>query len=78
MTRVLAFGGVRFVLAGVLAAALAACFVGRADASSFSSPSVAQSAASAPSVVVGDRALTLKWSAVKGAAGYRVSWRGRV
>ena len=78
MTRVLAFGGVRFVLAGVLAAALAACSVGRADASSFSSPSVAQSAASAPSVVVGDRALTLKWSAVKGAAGYRVSWRGRV
>ena len=30
------------------------------------------------SVVAGDRALTLKWSVVKGAAAYRVSWRGRV
>ena len=78
MARVLAFGGLRFVLAGVLAAALAACFVGRADASSFSSPSVAQSAAAGAQVVAGDRALTLSWGAVKGAAGYRVSWRGRV
>ena len=84
MARVLAVGGVRFVLAGVLVAALAACFVGRAEAASvfsspFASPAVfANSAASAASVVVGDRALTLKWSAVKGAAGYRVSWRGRV
>ena len=66
MTRVLAFGGVRFVLAGVLAFALAACFVGRAEA------------ALGASVVAGDRALTLKWGAVKGAAGYRVSWRGPV
>ena len=66
MTRVLGLSGVRFLLAGVLALALAACFVGRADA------------ASGASVVAGDRALTLKWSAVKGAAGYRVSWRGRV
>ena len=66
MARVLAFGGVRLVLAGVLALALAACFVGRAEA------------ASGASVVVGDRALTLTWSAVTGAAGYRVSWRGRV
>ncbi len=84
MARVLAVGGVRFVLAGVLVAALAACVVGRAEAasvfsSSFAAPSaLANSAASAPSVVAGDRALTLKWSAVKGAAGYRVSWRGRV
>ena len=84
MARVLAVGGVRFVLVGVLVAALAACFVGRADAasvlsSSFASSAVfAQPSASAASVVVGDRALTLKWSAVKGAAGYRVSWRGRV
>ncbi len=78
MTRVMAFGGVRFLLAGVLTAALAACFVGRADAASVFSSSFANSAASAPSVVAGDRALTLKWSAVKGAAGYRVSWRGRV
>ena len=83
MARVMAFGGARFVLAGVLVAALAACFVGRADAasvlsSSFASPAVfAQSSASAASVVAGDRALTLKWSAVKGAAGYRVSWRGK-
>ena len=66
MARVLGFGGVRLVLAGVLALALAACFVGRAEA------------ASGASVVVGDRALTLTWSAVTGAAGYRVSWRGRV
>jgi len=66
MTRVFAVGGVRFLLAGVLGLALAACFVGRAEA------------ASGASVVAGDRALTLKWSAVKGAAGYRVSWRGRV
>ena len=84
MARVLAVGGVRFVLAGVLALALAACFVGRADAASVfsspvASPSVfAQSSASAASVVASDRALTLKWGAVKGAAGYRVSWRGRV
>jgi hypothetical protein len=78
VARVLAVGGVRFVLAGVLAAALAACFAGRADAASVFSSSLANSAASAPSVVAGDRALTLKWSAVKGAAGYRVSWRGRV
>ena len=74
MTRVFAVGGVRFLLAGVLTAALAACFVGRADAASI----VSSSAASGASVVAGDRALTLKWSAVKGAAGYRVSWRGRV
>jgi len=66
MTRVLGLSGVRFLLAGVLGLALAACFVGRAEA------------ASGASVVAGDRALTLKWSAVKGAAGYRVSWRGRV
>ena len=66
MTRVLGLSGVGFVLAGMLALALAACFVGRAEA------------ASGASVVAGDRALTLKWSAVKGAAGYRVSWRGRV
>ena len=66
MTRVLGLSGVRFLLAGVLGLALAACFVGRAEA------------ASVASVVAGDRALTLKWSAVKGAAGYRVSWRGRV
>ena len=84
MARVLAVGGVRFVLAGVLVAALAACFVGRAEAASvfsspFASPAVfANSAASGAQVVAGDRALTLKWSAVKGAAGYRVSWRGRV
>ena len=78
MARVLTFGGLRFVLAGLLVAVLAACLVGRAEASSVSSPSFAQSAAAAPSVVVGDRALTLNWSAVKGAAGYRVSWRGRV
>jgi len=78
MTRVLAFGGVRFVVAGVLAFALAACFVGRAEAASVFSSSVAWPAASGASVVAGDRALTLKWSAVKGAAGYRVSWRGRV
>ena len=84
MARVLAFGGVRFVLAGALVAMFAVAFVGRADAasvlsSSVSSPSaVANSAASGAQVVAGDRALTLKWSAVKGAAGYRVSWRGRV
>ena len=66
MTRVLGLSGVGFVLAGMLALALAACFVGRAEA------------ASGASVVAGDGALTLKWSAVKGAAGYRVSWRGRV
>jgi len=66
VTRVLGVSGVRFLLAGVLALAFAAWFVGRAEA------------ASGASVVVGDRALTLKWSAVKGAAGYRVSWRGRV
>jgi hypothetical protein len=84
MARVLAFGGVRFVLAGALLAMFAAAFVGRADAasvlsSSGASPSaVANSAASAPSVVAGDRALTLSWGAVKGAAAYRVSWRGRV
>ena len=84
MTRFLAFGGVRFVLAGALAFALAVCFVGRAEAasvfsSSFAAPAVfANSAASGARVVVGDRALTLSWSAVKGAAGYRVSWRGRV
>ncbi len=83
MTKVLASGAVRFMLAGALIAALATCFVGRADASSvfsspFASPSVfANSAASGASVVAGNRALTLKWSAVKGAAGYRVSWRGR-
>jgi Fibronectin type III domain len=84
MTRVMAFGGVRFVLAGALAFALAACFVGRAEAasvfsSSFAAPAVfANSAAPGARVVAGDRALTLSWSAVKGAAGYRVSWRGRV
>ena len=84
MARVLASGAVRFMLAGALIAALAICFVGRAEASSvfsspFASPSVfANSAATGASVVAGDRALTLKWSAVKGAAGYRVSWRGRV
>lgn len=39
----------------------------------FTSPAVASS-----KISVGDGALTLKWSAVKGAAGYRVSWRGRV
>jgi len=84
MKRVLAIGGVRFVLAGVLALALAACFVGRAEAasvfsSSFAAPSAfAQPAASGARVVAGDRSLTLSWSAVKGAAGYRVSWRGRV
>ena len=84
MTKVLASGAVRFMLAGALIAALATCFVGRAEASSvfsspFASPSVfANSAATGASVVAGDRALTLKWSAVKGAAGYRVSWRGRV
>jgi hypothetical protein len=78
MVRVWALAGVRFVLTGLLVALLAACFVGRADASSLLSPSVVNSAASGPSVVAGDRALTLKWSAVKGAAGYRVSWRGRV
>jgi len=84
MTRFLAFGGVRFVLAGALAFALAVCFVGRAEAasvfsSSFAAPAVfANSAAPGARVVVGDRALTLSWSAVKGAAGYRVSWRGRV
>jgi len=83
MTRVLAFGGARFVLAGALAFALAACFVGRAEAasvfsSSFAAPAVfANSAASGARVVAGDRALTLSWSAVKGAAAYRVSWRGR-
>ena len=66
MTRVLGVSGVRFLLAGVLALAVAACFVGRAEA------------APGASVVAGDRALTLKWGAVKGAAGYRVSWRGRV
>ena len=66
MTKVLGLSGVRFLLAGVLGLALSACFVGRAEA------------ASGASVVAGDGALTLKWSAVKGAAGYRVSWRGRV
>ena len=39
----------------------------------FASPAGASSKLS-----VGDQALTLEWSAVKGAAGYRVSWRGRV
>jgi len=84
VARVLAVGGVRFVLAGVLAAALAACFVVRAEAapvfsSSFAAPAeFANSAGSGAQVAVGDRSLTLKWSAVKGAAGYRVSWRGRV
>ena len=78
MTRVLGLSGVRVLLAGVLALTVAACFVGRADASSVFSSSVARPAASGASVVSGDRALTLKWSAVKGAAGYRVSWRGRV
>ena len=84
MTRFLAFGGVRFVLAGALAFALAVCFVGRAEAasvfsSSFAAPAVfANSAASGARVVAGDRALTLSWGAVKGAAAYRVSWRGRV
>ncbi|MEI7625195.1 MAG: fibronectin type III domain-containing protein, partial [Actinomycetota bacterium] len=84
MSKVLASGAVRFMLAGALIAALATCFVGRAEASSvfsspFAAPSVfANSAASGASVVAGDRALTLKWSAVKGAAAYRVSWRGRV
>jgi len=38
----------------------------------FASPAGASS-----KVSIGDQALTLKWSAVKGAAGYRVSWRGR-
>ena len=84
MTRFLAFGGVRFVLTGALALALAACFVGRAEAasvfsSSFAAPAVfGNSAAPGARVVAGDRALTLSWSAVKGAAAYRVSWRGRV
>ncbi len=78
MARVLRISGVRFLLAGVLALAVAACFVGRADAASVFSSSVARPAASGASVVVGDRALTLKWSAVKGAGAYRVSWRGRV
>ena len=84
MTRFLAFGGVRFVLAGVLAFALAACFVGRAEAasvfsSSFAAPSVfADSAAPGARVVAGDRALTVFWGSVKGAAAYRVSWRGRI
>jgi hypothetical protein len=84
MARVLAVGGVRFVLASVLVAALAACFVGRAEAASLFSSSFtaravfADSAAPGARVVVGDRALTLKWSAVKGASAYRVSWRGRV
>ena len=68
----------KLLVAGVLAAALAACFLGRADASSVSSPSAAQSAATGVQVVAGDRALTLSWGAVKGSAGYRVSWRGRV
>ncbi len=66
MTKVLGLSGVRFLLAGVLGLALAACFVGRAEA------------ASGASVVAGDRALTLNWSALKGAAAYRVSWHGRV
>jgi len=84
MTRFLAFGGVRFLVAGMLAFALAACFVGRAEAasifsSSFAAPSAfAQPAVSGARVVAGDRALTLSWGAVKGAAAYRVSWRGRV
>ena len=84
MSKALSSGAVRFMLAGALIAALATCFVGRAEASSvfsspFAAPSVfANSAATGASVVAGDRALTLKWSAVKGAGGYRVSWRGRV
>ena len=78
MSKVLASGAVRFMLAGALIAALATCFVGRAEASSVFASPFANSAASGASVVAGDRALTLKWSAVKGAAGYRVSWRGRV
>jgi len=78
MTRVLGLSGVRLVLAGMLALAVAACFVGRAEAASVFSSSLSRPAASGASVVVGDRALTLKWSAVKGAGAYRVSWRGRV
>jgi len=84
MTKRLAFYRSRFVLAGVLVAALAACSVDRAAAapvssSPFAAPSAfARPAASAASVVAGDRALTLSWAVVKGAAGYRVSWRGRV
>ncbi|CAB4345573.1 unannotated protein [freshwater metagenome] len=72
------------MLAGAIVAVFAVSFVGRAEAASvfsspFASPSVfAQPAASAASVVAGERALTLSWGAVKGAAGYRVSWRGRV
>ena len=63
MARVFTVRGVRFLLAGVLTAALAACFVGRAEAasvfsSSVASPSVfANSAASGARVVAGDRAL---------------------
>ena len=84
MAKVLAFGGVRFVLAGALAWMFAVAFVGRAEAasvfsSSFAAPSVfAQPAGSSAQVVTGDRALTISWGAVKGAARYRVSWRGRV
>jgi len=42
MTRFLAFGGVRFLVAGMLAFALAACFVGRAEAASVFSSSLSR------------------------------------
>jgi len=50
---------------GLLAALIAMLLV-------FAAPAGASS-----KISVGDRALTLKWSAVKGASGYRVSWRSR-
>ena len=60
----------------ILSAALIAMllmFVSPAGASVFDNSASYRAASS--KISVGDRALTLKWSAIKGAASYRVSWR---
>jgi len=71
MTRFLAFGGVRFVLAGMLAFALAACFVGRAEAASVFSSSFAAPAVFANSAAPG---APKKVAGVAGNASVVVSW----
>ena len=75
---VMAFGWRRFVLFGVLVAALAASFVGRAEASPLPTPTFARSATPAAVITTGDGTLALNWQAIDSATKYRVSWRGRV
>jgi len=79
MPVVMAFGWRRFVLIGILVAALAASFMGRAEASSLLTPTTfARSATPAAVITPGDGTLALRWQTIDSATKYRVSWRGRV